>query len=472
MRSARAVVLAGAAGGLFTVAVAVLPAFPLGLRDPALHVAVEVTASWIALTAALLVFGRFHRSRRLRDLLLVVAFGLSGLTNLLLSAVPSILGEELGGSVATWGALAGRTASAIVFAVAATVPSHLRARRAAAVTAAWAVPAFVLGVAAVTTWMAGDLPEGVGIAVDTTVGTVPSLADVAVHPLLAGAQGLMALAYAWATYGFLRRGGREDGVADPLLPWLAGGAILAGLARLHYLLLPSLYADVVYSGDVLRIGFYGMLLVGVVAELRASWRAMPTEAAADERARIARDLHDGLAQELSFITAQSSWLLTRQPDEPRVRLLASASERALDESRRAIAVLAGTAPAELTAAVEQAVGDVADRFRQQVAVDVALTDEPPPELAEQLVRIVREAVANAARHAHAELVTVQVAGGPPLVLEVRDDGSGFDPAQADADNLRFGLRSMRERAEALEGTMTITSGSTGTTVRVEVPWPT
>lgn len=451
----------------FTMAVVLLPEFPVAVRNSSLHVALETTAAWIALIAALLVFGRLRRSHNLPDLLLAIALALFGLTNMLLSAVASMVDGTPAQAITMWGALSGRTAAAIVFCLAAFVPSRRLRGRWALPTAGLAAPVCVGLIAGVVALLADQLPAGVGVAVDATVASMSPLGAIAVHPVLASAQVVMCATYAIAAYGFLRG---DTGSGDPLRPWLAAAAILASVARAHYALLPSLYADVVYSGDVLRVGFYALLLGGVVAELRATWRALPTEAAADERARIARDLHDGLTQELAFIRAQSTWLAKREPDEARVQLLASAADRALDESRHAIDVLAGTAPTKLADAISRAARDVAVRYSQHVVLDVADVSASAPAANEQLVRIVREAVANAARHAQADVVTVRLAVGRNLLLEVADDGVGFDEAQTTRDG-RFGLRSMRERADVLGGTMTITSVSgVGTTVRVEVPW--
>ncbi len=330
------------------------------------------------------------------------------------------------------------------------------------------LPLLVVAIAAVTGLLAAELPEAVRVATDDSTGFLAAVRDPVIHPVLATAQLLMALAYAAAAAGFLRRGHAAD---DPLLVALAAASVFACFARLHYLFLPSLYADVVSTGDVLRLGFYVLLLVGVGAELRATWRALPTEAAARERARIARDLHDGLAQELAFMAAQTSWLSKHRPEDTRVRLLASASRRALDESRRAVDVLSATGPTSAVSALARAVTDVGDRHRVQVRCQVDADPEPDGDVLEQLVRLTREAAGNAARHANATLITVDLEGGEGLVLEVRDDGVGFDADRAVNDGSRFGLRSMRERVEAMGGTMTITSGAgQGTVVRFEVPW--
>ena len=88
---------------------------------------------------------------------------------------------------------------------------------------------------------------------------------------------------------------------------------------------------------------------------------------------------------------------------------------------------------------------------------------------EALLRIVREAIGNAARHGEAQSVRVEVRADDGLVLSVRDDGKGFDPASPRRPD-SFGLESMRERVETVGGRLAIDSAVGGpTTIRVELP---
>jgi signal transduction histidine kinase len=104
--------------------------------------------------------------------------------------------------------------------------------------------------------------------------------------------------------------------------------------------------------------------------------------------------------------------------------------------------------------------------RCEVADDVQVA----PEVAEQLVRIVREAVTNATRHGGADLVELRVVGGRELVLTVADNGSGFDAETPPNGRSGFGLISMQERAEALGGVFVLRSApGAGTTVEVRIP---
>jgi len=192
------------------------------------------------------------------------------------------------------------------------------------------------------------------------------------------------------------------------------------------------------------------------AELRSS---VADQAAASERRRIARDLHDGLAQDLAFIAAHGDRLANESGAE---HPLAIAARRALAVSRGAIAELsAAHAP---TAA--QALREVARELSSRFEINVEVVAEPFAVKAsdrEHIVRIAREAIVNAARHGRARnvIVTLTPSQGR-LVLRVRDDGIGIGTKAAQGAG-GFGLLSMRERAKALGGGLTATERASGGT---------
>ncbi len=190
----------------------------------------------------------------------------------------------------------------------------------------------------------------------------------------------------------------------------------------------------------------------------------------EERRRIARDLHDGLAQELAFAATQARALANCSEHPTRARLIAAATERALDESRRAIGALTRPLDEPLEVAVAQAAEDVCGRFGSSLVLDVQPGVSAAPDTREALLRIIREAVSNAIRHGEAQCVTVRLTGPGPMRLAVEDDESGFDTRDLRHLSGRFGLTTMRERAEALGGTLTLVSRpDQGTRVEVELP---
>jgi len=215
------------------------------------------------------------------------------------------------------------------------------------------------------------------------------------------------------------------------------------------------------------------------AELAAAKRR-ETERAIEQRRRIARDLHDSVSQALF-----SSTLHTRAAQKalddgggqrtPQLRQMLQTidelTKRAQSEMRRFIFAWGpeeigdGLVPA-LTRHVASFAGDGAVRIR------VEGPSGPLPLQAEtetQLYGIAREALANVVRHADADTVTVHVyATASGVVLEVGDDGRGFDPQRVRAG--RFGLESMRSRAGEIGADLAVISApGRGTVVRVEVP---
>ena len=170
----------------------------------------------------------------------------------------------------------------------------------------------------------------------------------------------------------------------------------------------------------------------------------------EERRRLARDLHDGLAQELAFISR-----LSRQtaPIETQASAIQAAAERALDESRRAIAALDAAAgrAARPGAGAGGGGGGRPRRAGADPGARATADLRVRRDVQEALIRVACEAVSNATRHGHAEMVRVRVEARGGLELLVLDDGIGFDTRQLDGASGRFGITAMRERIEALGG---------------------
>jgi signal transduction histidine kinase len=151
--------------------------------------------------------------------------------------------------------------------------------------------------------------------------------------------------------------------------------------------------------------------------------------------------------------------------EPPIQRIRDAVDRALDESRGAIAALNRELDEPLHQAIGHAAADVATGVGVRLDLDPVST--VPPEWRDALIRIAREAVRNAARHGGATLVELHFSG-QPIMLTVHDNGTGFYPALP-MSPLSFGLQSMRERAESLGGEFLLESTpGQGTTVRVSV----
>jgi PAS domain S-box-containing protein len=215
----------------------------------------------------------------------------------------------------------------------------------------------------------------------------------------------------------------------------------------------------------------------VAVENARLFGAAQDTAALEERQRLARELHDSVSQALYGIilgTDAARTLLVQDPDRitPSLEYVLSLAKAGLAEMRALIFELRpeSLATEGLIAALEKQAALV--QARHELAVHLALSeDEPdaPLEVKEVLYRIAREALNNTVKHAQAERVELRLEqDADELLLEVCDDGEGFDPAGSFPGHL--GLKSMRERVAHLGGTLRIESApGEGARIRAQIP---
>lgn len=287
--------------------------------------------------------------------------------------------------------------------------------------------------------------------------------------LLRGAAGVVAvlLATAVTVVGLGLRGGWSvGGTVGPLVG--AGVALLIGLGY------ASLAREAVERDRLVAE------LLATRDRLAASEHESGVLA---ERSRLARDLHDTVAQSLSSIQMLLHAAERADPDRPgveHVRLARDTAAASLTDTRRFIRNLT-PAPLDdrgLGAAVER-LADTQWRttgLRVVTRIDDRL--DLPMHVQTALLRIVQGAMANVVQHARADEATIELtAQGSRARLVVSDDGRGFDPdavARAAPAGTRdsFGLTATRQRVEALGGTMQVRSApAAGTTLTVEVEVP-
>jgi signal transduction histidine kinase len=200
----------------------------------------------------------------------------------------------------------------------------------------------------------------------------------------------------------------------------------------------------------------------------------------DERQRLAREIHDTLAQGLTGIVTQleAADQAAQRPAEARrhVHTATRLARDSLSEARRSVHAL-HPQPLE-SAGLPGALADVVDRWSSvnTAAVELVTTGTARPLLPEievTLLRTAQEALANIAKHAKASRVALTLSYMEDLVtLDVRDDGAGFDPASARAGTRDggFGLTGMRERVRRIAGTLEVESEpGAGTAVSACVP---
>lgn len=200
---------------------------------------------------------------------------------------------------------------------------------------------------------------------------------------------------------------------------------------------------------------------------------------ADERRRLAAEIHDTLAQGLTGIIAQLQAVAgTTDPDLIRVHAgrATDLARESLGEARRSVHNLAPVAldGDGLPQALEKTVAEWGERTGARADCTVTGTAEPlHEEVAATLLRIAQEALSNASRHAAATRVGVTLSYiGDEVTLDIRDDGRGFDPRvrPARTGSGGFGLDGMRARAERIAGSLTVESEpGHGTAVSARVP---
>ena len=195
----------------------------------------------------------------------------------------------------------------------------------------------------------------------------------------------------------------------------------------------------------------------------------------DERERIAKELHDGVIQSLFAVGMglQSAATLSRDPDlERRVSDAVSEIDRAIRDLRNYIF---GLRPGILAdRQLDQAIRRLAEDFQGKTGVTTAveIDGRVAAEIsgrAGDVIQLIREALSNVGRHAEAATCRVSLirADGGAL-LEIDDDGKGFDPAASKEKGQ--GLSNLEERANSLGGELEVVSAtSDGTTIRVRVP---
>jgi signal transduction histidine kinase len=198
-----------------------------------------------------------------------------------------------------------------------------------------------------------------------------------------------------------------------------------------------------------------------------------------ERNRLALELHDAVSQKLFSVMLTAEAAATQMDRDPvaaraQIERLRQLAREALDELR---ALILGLRPPELERdGLEGALRKEVEMLARihGTNVDLEIDADANIETGDReaaLLRIAHEALHNAVRHARAQHVTVRVGrgAGGGLVVEVTDDGIGFDPDRPELRSMHLGLTSMEERARELRGRLRIRSApGAGTTVRIEL----
>jgi signal transduction histidine kinase len=416
---------------------------------PELRLVLQTTVALASGLIALLAGVRFSVEARRRDLLLSTGFFVASIATLAFSIAPVLGGQPIHRTEG-W---ANATGLLLAWALIAGAPfAHGRAK-----TGRRALGNTIMA-AAILLFLVWAIFRSLGDALPTLTPADTS----EVPPLLLGTLAARALLNLLAVVGF---GLRVHDRRDDLDRWLGLGSTLMLFASLNYLFTPLLGSDAVSQADFLRVLAFGVLLVG-------AWRAIRFaefgRAVAEERARVAREIHDGLAQYLFAVATHATMLEGMKPEDQAQTIgrLKEAATAAQQEARFAILALSS---ASGTASFDSALRRYVEFLTADGAleVDVEIDGSVPlaPDEQIEVFRIVQEGLANVRRHANARRAEVVIADrAGERFVSIRDDGEGFDGEVRPAGQ---GLKNMRARADSISGGFSVTTRpGTGTALEV------
>jgi signal transduction histidine kinase len=420
--------------GLLGAALALFVAYP-SLRNtydlPHVRLVLDTAVMLAAGVVAVLAGIRFSVDGRRLDLLLCGGFSAVA-AGMLAFAIAPVLGGQPLHRIEAWAGIGGRLFAATLIAAA-----PFSKRRTSA-------PGRALGEMLVAVTIVLALAWGIA---HQAGASLPALSNDSGddQPFLVmgslAAQALLSLV-AMVGFGLRFRARRND-----LDRWLCLAATLALFAELHYVFTPLLSSRYVSQGDFLRLLSYSVLLVGV-------WRAIRFaefgRAVAEERARVAREIHDGLAQYLFAVSTHASMLENGADPKKTLAQLKDAAAAAQQEARFAVLALSsagGSAPFD--SALRRYVDFLTADGLLEVDLEIQDGIRLAPDEQIEVFRIVQESLANARKHAGARRAEVRIGErhGERFVTVV-DDGSGFDEQEIAAGQ---GLKNMRARAAAIGG---------------------
>ncbi|MEK6191884.1 MAG: sensor histidine kinase [Chloroflexota bacterium] len=492
-RSELAIALVPVALAIATLLILLNPAIAPAIVSPRLALAIDATATLVAVAVAALAWVHFQEGPDPAALVRASAFLVFAAVNALFVLVTVAgfeqafgLSLEAPGQLPLWGVVLGRAVAAGLLVVAGLAAlRRLVIERFPSALLLWLPALLVTGAVVVAATVQPSLPTLLDPEALARLRTDPAARLLAAgSPLLVTLQVVIGLGFLWAAalaYQVYRRDRRG------IDAFLAVGLMVAAFSQIHFAIHPGTYATLITTGDLLRVAFYALLLVALAAESRGDVRALRraneeivrlreidlARATVEERARLAREIHDGMSQELWYAKLKQGRLLLGSglPEEARrlAEEVAHAIESALAEARQAIMALRPAEGTTFTQVLERYVEDFADRFGipADCVCDPALEQLPARAQAEML-RIVQEALNNARKHADATRVHVEGSAGPSgLRLTIADNGHGFN---VDQPTTGYGLGSMRERAALIGATIQIESQAQGgTRVVVELP---
>jgi signal transduction histidine kinase len=427
--------------GLLGASLALFLAYP-ALRTqwdlPELRLVLQTTMAGAGLLVAVLAAARYSVEGRRVDLFLASGFFVTALSSAVFAIGPRFAGGDVRPAEA-WSSLIGMILGQALIALAPFSRGRSKYRE-------WSI-ANAVAAAGISLFVAWSLLRALGPA-------LPELTTQLNTPqpfYLTGTLALQALVCLVAVLGWGARFVRKN---DDLARWLALGFTLMLFGALHLVFQPLLASSYVSQSDFLRMLAYFVILVG-------AWRAIQFaefgRAVAEERARVAREIHDGLAQYLFAVSTHASMIENGAPLDEAVPRLKEAALLAQQEARFAILALSsasGTAPFD--AALRRYVDVLTADGGLEVDLEVDGSIRLAPDEQIEIFRIVQEGLANVRKHANATRAEVTIGQREfgERYVTISDDGDGFESEQAGAGQ---GMKNMRARAESIEGGFSLRS---------------
>ncbi len=465
------------AGLTVTVVVAIDPALSFAYHAPVARAILETAIFIVGTLVAFLVLGRYRRHRSPRDLAVAGALAILAWSSPLFVALPSLALHGRLRDVSNWTYLVARVCAASLLLWASAQAVEIGS---ADLTRDDLSPIRVVNdhswwpIRAVPTCVLASVVLLLFFHYDPDTATAQQALTGAPRPLSEPGVALIQLAcFVLFIAAAVRFSRRRYPIQDPLLGWLSIGCVFIAIASVDYALYPTINQDELHIGDLFRLASVLVFAVGAGTEIRSYWEEGRRLARLEERRAVARDLHDGIAQELAFLQSQVREHTRPGLNDGWLDQVRAATDRALAESRRAIAALATDKRPSLSGDLEQTLRQIA-LDGTSLELDIGPSSTPSwfdPGNREVVIRIVREAVINAVRHGGAKVIQVRLGDEDEQVLRVVDDGAGFDPSAIDTSRDRFGLVMMRERAQSIGARFAVRSvPGKGTTI--ELSWAT
>jgi signal transduction histidine kinase len=494
--------VSGAALTLLTFAFLSDPTLSFALLDRSTDVAANSLTLLAAASLAALALARYRESGRLAGLFQSSAFLLLGWVSFVNVAIAVLrveaqFGLSLGGEpeqLPIYISTTARLLAGAILVVAGAAAINI-VRRTPRVRRTLLMPAVALTLIAAVLYLVRTQfpnvdsllppfigPNGIQVMIEEPnfAGPLPDVSGLATL-----IQSVSVAVYIVGAFLYRRSYLRDGPVADG---YLAVAMLIGAFGEIHFLFYPGVYGGLVTTSEALRLIFFVVLLLGINAESRSDLRALRTAYAAldrlrlseaeratlEERTRLARELHDGLAQDLWFAKLKHERLVPFVPEEqrPLAAEVTEALDSAIAEARQAVVTMRAEDDRDISLEelLARAVNDFAGR--SGLRADFSAADLPPslaPRTQVEVLRVLQEALTNVRKHADATVVRVNAeVGDGQLQLSVIDNGRGFRPGETSGDGV--GMQGMKERARLLGGDLRVVSEpSAGTALHLTVP---